>query len=350
MGMERFSLRPKLYFGPDALGALKELAGKRVLVVTDSFLASSGLLERVLVHLTDCDVTVFDRVTPDPSVDLVARGVQVLREVQPQAVIAFGGGSPMDCAKAIRWSAGGHVPLWAIPTTAGTGSEMTAYAVLTDTEKGLKYPLVDETLLPEYAVLDPTLLEGVPPTVTADTGMDVLTHAAEAYTSLRANPFTDALAEQAFVLAYENLPGAYRGDSERKRAMLYASCMAGMAFNAAGLGVCHGLAHALGGRIHMPHGRLNALLLPHVIRFNAANSEAAKRYAKLAKLCGLAPSHRALSGAVSRMLTVLKVPPTLTVDDPAAVAAAAMADPCTAANPRLPKQEELEQLLRGLNR
>lgn len=348
--METFTLKPKLYFGADALGALKELSGRRVLVVTDGFLSSSGLLDKVRVHLTGCDVTVFDQVTPDPTVELVARGVQLLREVQPDAVIAFGGGSPMDCAKAVRWSAGGYVPLWAIPTTAGTGSEMTAYAVLTDPSQGLKYPLVDDTLLPEYAILDPSLLAGVPPTVTADTGMDVLTHAAEAYVSPKATPFTDALAEKAFALAYENLPGAYRGDLERRGVMLYASCMAGMAFNAAGLGICHSLAHALGGRVHMPHGRLNAILLSHVIRFNAANQIAAQRYAKLAKLCGLAASPRALSGAMSRLLPVLKMPTTLTVDDPSAIAAAALADPCTATNPRVPTQTELETLLRGLSR
>ena len=347
--METFTLKPKLYFGSGAIGALKELSGRRVLVVTDSFLANSGLLDRVRLHLTG-EVTVFDQVTPDPSVELVARGVQLLREVQPEAIVAFGGGSPMDCAKAIRWSAGGYVPLWAIPTTAGTGSEMTAYAVLTDTGKGLKYPLVDETLLPEYAVLDPSLLEGVPPSVTADTGMDVLTHAAEAYVSPKATPFTDALAEKAFVLAYENLTGAYRGDLERRGAMLYASCMAGMAFNAAGLGICHSLAHALGGRIHMPHGRLNAILLPHVIRFNAANNAANQRYAKLAKLCGLVGSPRALSGAMSRLLTVLKMPATLMADDSGAVAAAALADPCTGTNPRIPTAVELETILRGLGR
>ena len=346
--METFTLKPKLYFGPDSLGALNQLAGRRVLVVTDGFLSSSGLLDKVRAHLNGCQVTVFDQVTPDPSVELVARGVQLLRETQPEAMVAFGGGSPMDCAKAIRWSAGGHVPLWAVPTTAGTGSEMTAYAVLTDTEKSLKYPLVDESLLSEYAVLDPSLLEGVPPAVTADTGMDVLTHAAEAYVSERATPFTDALAEKAFVLAYENLIGAYRGGMNEKSAMLYASCMAGMAFHAAGLGICHSLAHALGGRLHLPHGRLNAILLPHVIRFNAANGRAARKYAKLAKLCGLSASPRALSGAVSRLLIALNMPPALTVDDLAAVAKAALADPCTATNPNLPSQADLENLLRGL--
>ena len=132
--------------------------------------------------------------------------------------------------------------------------------------------------------------------------------------------------------------------------MLYASCMAGMAFNAAGLGICHSLAHALGGRIHMPHGRLNAILLPHVIRFNGANNVANQRYAKLAKLCGLAASSRALSGAMSRLLTTLKMPTTLTVDDPSGIAAVALVDPCTATNPRVPTQGELETLLRGLNR
>ena len=350
MRMETFTLKPKLYFGPDALGALKKLTGKRVLIVTDGFLASSGLLDKVRAHLNGCEVTVFDQVTPDPSVELVAWGVQLLRETQPEAVIAFGGGSPMDCAKAIRWNAGGYVSLWAIPTTAGTGSEMTSYAVLTDTEKGLKYPLVDDILLPECAILDPSLLEGVPPTVTADTGMDVLTHAAEAYVSPKATPFTDALAEKAFVLAYENLPGAHRGDLARRGAMLYASCMAGMAFNAAGLGVCHSLAHALGGRLHLPHGRLNAILMPHVIRYNAANHTAAQRYAKLAGLCGLAASPRALSGAMSRLLVALKMPTTLTVDDPSGIAAAALTDPCTVTNPRVPTAAELETLLRGLYR
>ena len=350
MGMDTFTIKPKLHFGPDALGALKELAGRRVLVVTDSFLASSGLLDRVSTHLPGSPVTVFDQVVPDPSVELVAHGVQMFREVQPEVVVAFGGGSPMDCAKAIRWSAGGDVPLWAIPTTAGTGSEMTSYAVLTDTEKGLKHPLVDDTLLPEHAILDPALLEGVPPSVTADTGMDVLTHAAEAYVSPKATPFTDALAEKAFVLAYENLLGAHRGDLERKGAMLYASCMAGMAFNAAGLGICHSLAHALGGRVHLPHGRLNAVLLPHVIGYNAANRTAGQKYAKLAKLCGLAPSARALSGAVRRLLTGLKMPATLTVDDPGTIAVAALSDPCTATNPKVPTAAELETLLRGLSR
>ncbi len=348
--METFTLKPTLYFGAHALDALGELAGRRVLIVTDSFLAGSGLLDRVRAPLKDSAVTVFDRVTPDPSLELVAQGVNALRQAAPEVIVAFGGGSPMDCAKAIRCFSGQSIPLWAIPTTAGTGSEMTAYAVLTDTQKGLKHPLVADSLIPEAAVLDPSLLAGVPAAVTADTGMDVLTHAAEAYVSCRATPFTDALAEKAFVLAYENLLAAYRtpGESPAKRAMLYASCMAGMASNAAGLGISHSLAHALGGQLHLPHGRLNAMLLPRVIAFNAAQDTAAEKYAALAKRCGLAGTPRALSAALNRMLTVLKLPKTLAVDDPAAVAAAALDDPCTKTNPRTPTVLELEAILREL--
>lgn len=350
MRMETFTLKPTLYFGPDALDSLKKLAGQRVLIVTDSFLSSSGLLDRVRAHLTDSSITVFDRVTPDPSAQLVAQGVKLLRECDPEALIAFGGGSPMDCAKAVRWCAGSHVPLWAIPTTAGTGSEMTAFAVITDTEKAVKHPLVDDALLPDAAVLDASLLSGVPGAVTADTGMDVLTHAAEAYVSSGATPFTDALAEKAFTLAWHNLPGAFRteGASPEKQAMLYASCLAGMAFNSAGLGICHSLAHALGGQMHLPHGRLNAILLPRVISFNAQRPDAARRYGELARLCGLASSPRALSAALNRLLTALKLPKTLVVDDPTAVAARALADRCTATNPRAPSQTELEGILRGL--
>lgn len=350
MRMETFTLKPKLYFGADALSALRQLAGRRVLVVTDAFLASSGLLDRVRTQLTDCQVSVFDQVKPEPSLELAAQGVLLLRECRPDAIVAFGGGSPMDCAKAIRWCGGSDIPLWAIPTTAGTGSEMTAYAVLTDTQRGVKHPLVDDALLPEHAILDPSLLDGVPPSVTADTGMDVLAHAAEAYVSRRATPFTDALAEKAFVMAYRNLPGAHKaaGGSEEKAAMLYASCMAGMAFNAAGLGICHSLAHALGGRIHMPHGRLNAMLLPRVVAFNAVQSAAAEKYARLARLCGLAGTARSLSAALNRMLTTLNMPKTLAADDLKALAAAAVNDPCTDSNPRMPTAMELEAILREL--
>ena len=212
--MQTFSIGPRIYFGGDALAALEALAGRRVLVVTDSFLASSGLLDRVLSRLTG-PVEVFSQVEPDPSLELVARGVAALRAFRPDAVVAFGGGSPMDCAKGMVWAAGAapaeRPPLWCIPTTAGTGSEVTAFAVLTDRQRGVKIPLIEEGLIPQAAILDPGPLEGVPPRVTADTGMDVLTHAAEAYVARGASPFSDALAEKAFALAWRSLPGPTEG-------------------------------------------------------------------------------------------------------------------------------------------
>lgn len=359
--MEQFALKPTIYFGPDALSALEALSGRRVMVVTDGFLASSGLLERVKAHLRDCAVEVFDAVKPDPSLRLVAEGAAALAAFRPEALVAFGGGSPMDCAKAMRHFAplAGPLPLWCVPTTAGTGSEVTSFAVLTDTDAGVKYPLVDGALLPDAAVLDASLLAGVPPAVTADTGMDVLTHAAEAYVARGANAFTDALAEKAFVLAYRSLPEAQaqQGESPARERMLQASCLAGIAFNAAGLGLSHALAHALGGRYHVPHGRLNALLLPHVLRFNGEDPRAAEKYARLAGLCGLAKNGRALAAALSRMRAGLGMPETLSAcgvegralrADLEALAAAAMADVCLPGNPRPATQEALKTLLKEL--
>jgi 1-propanol dehydrogenase len=349
--MEQFSIKPTVCFGEDALAALDHLAGKRVLIVTDGFLASSGLLGRVTARLVGCTLEVFDQVTPDPSLELVAQGVKRMEEVRPDGVVAFGGGSPMDCAKAMVYFSSAHPPLYAIPTTAGTGSEVTSFAVLTHTGRGIKYPLVDDSLLPSYALLDPGFLTGVPPGVTADTGMDVLTHAAEAYVATGANPFTDALAEGAFVRAYRNLPAAFQGDGRARGEMLYASCLAGLAFNAAGLGICHALAHTLGGSCHLPHGRLNALLLPRVIAFNSGAPEAAQKYAQLAKLCGLAGTHRALIGGLNRLLTTLGLTPSrLEIADPAALARAALDDRCAPSNPRAAGPEELEAILREVGR
>ena len=354
--MERFAIRPEIWFGPGALGALERLAGKRVLLVTDGFLSSSGLAKRAAERLTG-PVEIFDKVEPDPSLKLVAEGVAALEGFGPDAVVAFGGGSPMDCAKAMCWFSKGRPPLWCIPTTAGTGSEVTAFAVLTDTERGVKYPLVEEGLLPETAILDPSLLEGVPPKVTADTGMDVLTHAAEAYVAKGSSPFSDALAEKAFALAYERLPAAFVGDLGAKGDMLLCSCMAGMAFNAAGLGVCHAMAHALGGRYHVPHGRLNAVLLPAVVACNAQT--AGERYTALARQAGLGGSAetvalRNLKNGLIRLRRELRLPATLAEAGIAPrdlrrnlgiIVEAALADPCCRTNPVEPTRGMLEELL-----
>lgn len=362
--MERFCIKPTIYFGHDALSALECLGGGRVLLVTDRFLAGSGLLDRVTAHLPGCTVEIFDQVQPDPSLALVAQGARQLAAFRPDAVVAFGGGSPMDCAKAMvefgksLWD-GPRPKFYAVPTTAGTGSEVTSFAVLTDTERNTKYPLVDDALLPDGAVLDASLLAGVPPAVTADTGMDVLTHAVEAYVAKGASTFSDALAEKAAGLAFRRLKEAFDspGESAAKGDMLLASCLAGMSFNAAGLGLSHGLAHALGGRFHVPHGRLNALLLPRVIRFNAADPATAEKYGRLARLCGLAGNARALAAALDRLRLSLKLPDRLSacgVDRAALeeargpLAEAALQDNCTASNPRAVDRADAEALLREL--
>lgn len=357
--METFSLKPTIYFGPDALSALEGLSG-RVLIVTDGFLAhKSGLLERVTTRLSRCQVGLFDAVEPDPSLQLAAQGVKFLRDFGPNAVLAFGGGSPMDCAKAMRYFAGGPpLPLWCVPTTAGSGSEATSFAVLTDREKGVKLPLVDNALLPDAAVLAPEFLAGAPGPVTADSGLDVLAHAAEAAAARGATPFTDALAEKSFSMAWNALPAARQGDHEARGEMLLAACLAGIAFNSAGLGLCHALAHALGGAFPVPHGRLNSLLLPAVISFNAASPSAAKKYARLAGLCGLTGTPRALSAALARLRHSLGGPDTLAacgVDKAALeekldpLAAAALADRCVEGNPIRPTEGEIRDILRSVS-
>ena len=360
--MERFKLKTAISFGTDALAALEELAGGRVMVVTDDFLAKSGLLDKVKARLPGCTVETFTGVVPDPPLEVVAKGARALADFKPRAVVAFGGGSALDCAKAMveygkKLGAPGEIAFWAVPTTAGTGSEVTSFAVLTDSEKGVKYPLVDDALLPHQAVLDPVFLAGVPAKVTADTGMDVLTHAAEAYVAAGANVYTDALAEKAFVLAWKSLPAAFGGNQEAKADMLLASNLAGMAFNAAGLGLSHSLAHALGGRFHIPHGRLNAMLLPHVIRFNAVRRETAERYAALAKACGLTPTARGLVFAIERLRGRLEQPGRLSECGVEAkqvkacgdeIAAAALADLCAPSNPRPVTPQDIKAILREL--
>lgn len=360
--METFRLKTAVSFGAGALAALEELSGQRVMVVTDDFLAKSGLLDQVMARLTGCAVETFTGVEPDPPLEVVARGARALADFGPQTVVAFGGGSALDCAKAMveygkKLGAPAETALWAVPTTAGTGSEVTSFAVLTDSGKGVKYPLVSEDLLPRRAVLDPIFLAGVPAGVTADTGMDVLTHAAEAYVARGASVYTDALAEKAFALAWRNLPAAFAGDQGARGEMLLASNLAGMAFNGAGLGLCHGMAHALGGKFHVPHGRLNAMLLPRVIRFNAADHHTAERYAALARACGLTPTARGLAFALERLRGRLEQPGRLSEGgvDPGQVracgeelAAAALADPCVRSNPRAAAAQDIRAILREL--
>lgn len=329
--MREFSFSTRIFFGEGALERLARVKNKRVMMVTDHYMAQSGTAERVASHLTDCQLTIFSGVTPDPSIHVVSEGVKVLLDCKAEVMIALGGGSAIDAAKAIRAVAskmeGSGIQIeecFAIPTTSGTGSEVTEAAVITDTDKGVKYPLVSQELRPPIAILDPELVLSAPPSVTADTGMDVLTHALEAHVANAASDFTDALAEKSIALTFRFLPIATLDGSDlhARERMHNASCMAGLAFNSAGLGVCHSIAHAVGGQLHISHGRLNAMLLPHVLAFNADLQNpagftlAAKKYQHIAKLLYLpAPTVRLgvtnLITEVERLMQTINIPANL---------------------------------------
>lgn len=288
--MDTFKIIPEIKYGNNSLECLKEFAGRRIFIVTDPFIKSSGLLESVTKHLKNAEYTVFDDVVPDPPIEKVVHGVDRVMEYNPDVILALGGGSAIDEAKAIMYFAKKignmkDVLFVAIPTTSGTGSEVTSFAVITDREKGVKYPLVSDLLLPDMAVLSAELVKTVPQNITADTGMDVLTHALEAYVSAKANVFSDALAEKAVSMVFEYLVRSYKDaqDSEARENMHYASCIAGLAFNIASLGLNHAMAHNIGAKLHIPHGRTNAILLPHIIEYNSQDKHTAKKYARLAK-------------------------------------------------------------------
>lgn len=299
--MEEFKIKTTVLFGADALQWIASAKMERVLVITDPYMVESGMVNRVTDRLSGKEYRVFSHVAPDPPMDLVAEGVQEVLDFLPRAVVALGGGSAIDEAKAIMHFAReiGTLPdmeFIAVPTTSGTGSEVTSFAVITDPEKGVKYPLVDEGLLPDTAILDASLVKSVPSGIAADTGMDVLTHALEAYVSVKASAFTDAMAEKAACMVFQYLYRSWKNpdDTEAREQMHYASCLAGMAFNQASLGVNHAIAHNVGGKFRIAHGRTNAILLPFAVEFNAQLKDfnqkefgkAARKYAKIATLAG----------------------------------------------------------------
>lgn len=370
-----FSIPTTIYMGGDALERLQALPIKKALLVCDPFLVQSGGVKLVTGRLEAMGAQweLFDQIVPDPTVDLVSGGVARILDYRPDTLIALGGGSALDAGKAINFiytqMGAAEKPLFvAIPTTSGTGSEVTSFSVLTDPTAGAKYPLVDDRMLPEYALLDTAFTLSVPPKVTADTGLDILTHAMEAYVSPSANDFTDALAEKAVALVFGFLPRAVRsgGDLEARQRLHNASCMAGIAFNNASLGLCHGMAHPLGALLHLPHGRSNALLLPHVIGFNAGLGEtgdfpARARYAALAKQSGCcsyteAVAVQSLVRKLQALMTEIGMPHKLESPEHRAqvsehldaLAEGALADRCTGGNPRAASPEQVKELYRKL--
>ncbi|MEH7354882.1 1-propanol dehydrogenase PduQ [Neobacillus drentensis] len=365
-------LKTKVYFNNQSLKSLRKISGNRAFIVSDSIMESLGYLQEVVDHLNEAGIssTVFTGVRPDPDVGLIADGLKLYRNSGADVLVAIGGGSAIDTAKGILYfmrkfeSIEGleiKKPLFiAIPSTSGTGSEVTDFSVITS--EGEKVVIIDELISPDIAILDSTCIQHVPQRVAADTGIDVLVHAIEAYVSTKATDFTDALAEKAIKLIFENLESLYKdtkNDQARDR-VLNASCIAGMAFTNAGLGINHSLAHALGGTFHISHGRSNALLLLAVIEYNAelsgsASSYAAERYSKLAKILDL-PARTRREGTVNFMLAIKKLIKALGVEENIRalgvdqiefekaleqMSETAVQDRCTPTNPKQPSKEDL---------
>ena len=351
--MEQFVCRTKICAGSDALSVLKTLKSQRLLTVTDRFFVQNGTAQRITAMVRAAQSQIYSDTAADPTLEQVAKGAAVMEAFRPDTVLALGGGSPMDCAKAMVYCAKTPVELVAIPTTSGTGSEVTSFSIVT--HEGVKHPLVDDALRPALAILDDTLLNKLPATLIADTGFDVLSHCLEALASTKASPLTDALAQSAFATVLRLLPESYLGSTCVRGQIHLAATMAGMAFDNAGLGVCHALSHALGGLYHVPHGRLNAILLPSVVEYNASATDA---YDAVAVRCGLGAPTRKLTlknllFALRQLRRQLKLPATLTEAgvssvDVQAVAQAALQDACIDTNPIRPTKEALIGLVQSV--
>ena len=330
--MKSFEIKTRIFFGEQALDHLKELPYRKILIITDPFVVQSRMIDLITAPLIEAkiDYDIFKDVVPDPPIEKISEGVRKLLEYRPEAIVAVGGGSAIDSSKSIREFAlkvdnYGEVGLIAIPTTSGTGSEVTSFAVVSDREAERKYPLVSESLTPEETILDAELVKSVPPAITADTGMDVLTHAIEACVSTNRNDFSTALAEKSIEICGVFLLRAYLdgNDTHARQKMHVASCLAGLAFNSASLGLNHGMAHQLGAMFHIPHGRANAMLLPHIIEFNSDINKhsksrkeylpAVKRYSTIAQILGLSSYNkimtvRSLVNWVQFMLKEMDIP------------------------------------------
>ena len=381
--MARFTLPRDIYHGKGCLEELKNLKGKKaVLVVGGGSMKRQGFLDKAVNYLKEggMEVELIEGVEPDPSVETVMRGAKVMQEFQPDWIVSMGGGSPIDAAKAM-WAFYEYpetkfedliVPFGfpelrqkarfaAIPTTSGTATEVTAFSVITDYAKGIKYPLADFNITPDVAIVDPELVEALPAKQVAYTGMDALTHAIEAYVSTLHCAFTDPLALQAIEMVLDYLPASYAGNQNAREQMHYAQCLAGMSFSNALLGIVHSMAHKTGAAFstgHIPHGCANAIYLPYVIRYNAKDKEAASRYAEIARRMGLnGNSEQALINSLCEKIdefnAKLNIPATLKEfgiqedefkEKVATIAELAVGDACTGSNPRTITPAEMEKL------
>ena len=382
--MSRFTLPRDVYHGMGCLEELKNLKGKKaILVVGGGSMRRQGFLDKAVDYLKDAgmEVELFEGVEPDPSVETVMKGAEAMRKFQPDWIVAMGGGSPIDAAKAM-WAFYEYpdtkfedlitpfgfpelrqkARFAAIPSTSGTATEVTAFSVITDYQSGIKYPLADFNITPDVAIVDPDLVMGLPVKQVAYTGMDALTHAIEAYVSTLNCPFTDPLALQAIEMVLEYLPASYNGNKVAREQMHYAQCLAGMSFSNALLGIVHSMAHKTGAAFstgHIPHGCANAIYLPYVIKYNAKDPVAASRYAEIARRMGLeGTSQQALINSLCEKIdsfnVKLNIPKTLKEfgineeefkEKVAKIAELAVGDACTGSNPRAIDPANMEKLL-----
>ncbi|MBP1577136.1 MAG: iron-containing alcohol dehydrogenase [Oscillospiraceae bacterium] len=395
--MARFTLPRDLYHGKGSIEVLKTLQGKRAMVcVGGGSMKKFGFLDRVIGYLKEAgmEVEVFEGIEPDPSVDTVMKGAAAMAKFEPDWIVAMGGGSPIDAAKAM-WVKYEYpettfedmckvfglphlrtkAHFVAIPSTSGTATEVTAFAVITDYEKGIKYPMADFEITPDIAIVDPDLAETMPKKLVAHTGMDAMTHAIEAYVSTANCDYTDGLAIHSIKMIQRDLVGSFGGDMDKRAAMHNAQCLAGMAFSNALLGIVHSMAHKTGAVFedqgaHIVHGAANAMYLPKVIAFNAKDETAAKRYDVIAKEMGIAGA--TVEESVKNLIAYLRkmnddlnipqciknygkdglpceqgfVPENVFLERLPSIAANAILDACTGSNPRPPGQEEMEKLLK----
>ena len=377
----RFTLPRDIYYGKDSLEVLKTIKGKKaILVIGGGSMKRAGFVDKIIGYLKEAGIEtkLFEGVEPDPSVETVMKGAAAMREFEPDLIVALGGGSPIDAAKAM-WvfyeypdttfeeiiqpfsfpELRKKAKFIAISSTSGTATEVTAFSVITDYAKGIKYPLADFNITPDIAIVDPALVATLPPHLVAHTGMDALTHAIEAYVSTLNSPFTDPLAIKAIQMVNEHLIKSFSGDMSSREEMHYAQCLAGEAFSNALLGIVHSLAHKTGAAFstgHIPHGEANAIYLPYVIKYNAKNAEA--RYADIARSIGIdgtdAECVTKLCDKIDAMNAELNIPKTLKEfgikedefkEKVNKIAELAVGDACTVSNPRPVDTESMAKIL-----